>query len=95
MPTTTPSPTWTFPPVDNIVGLWEGSNKSVNYTIQFFNDGTLSYDEGGNLANGGWVKKGEKQYLIGIMISETVVTLNDNMTQFNWGAKGINFTKKT
>ncbi len=29
------------------------------------------------------------------MISETVITLNDNMTQFNWGDKRIIFTKKT
>lgn len=91
--TTTPTPTATFPAADNIVGLWEGSKNSVNYSIQFFNDGKLIYDEGGNLANGGWQKKDGKQYLIGITISDTMITLNDNMT-FYWGVKGIFFTKK-
>jgi hypothetical protein len=95
VPTTTPSPTSTFPASDKIVGLWEGSINSINYTIQFYNDGTLMYNDGGNLAKGGWEKIDEKQYLIGIMISDTVITLNDNMTQFNWGAKGIIFTKRT
>jgi len=94
-PTTTPSPTSTFPAVDNIVGLWEGYKNSTNYSIQFIDDGTLIYDEGGNLGKGGWQKIDEKRYLMGILISETVITLNDNMTQFNWTAKGMNFTRKT
>jgi hypothetical protein len=94
MQTTTPSPTFTFPAVDNIVGLWEGYKNSTNYSIQFFNDGKLIYDEGGNSGKGGWEKIDEKRYLMGILISDTVITLNDNMTQFNWTAKGIIFTKK-
>jgi hypothetical protein len=95
LPASIPSPTWTFPAVDHIVGLWEGSNNSINYSIQFLNDGKLIYNEDGNTGNGGWQKINEKQYLMGILISDTIITLNDNMTQFNWSTKGINFTKKT
>jgi hypothetical protein len=46
------------------------------------------------MAKGGWQKIDEKQYLIGVTISDTVVTLNNNMT-FYWGTKGIFFTKTT
>lgn len=95
VPTTTLSPTSTFPGADNIVGLWEGSKNSAKYSIQFNNDGTLMYNEAGNMAQGTWVKIDYKQYRIRILISNTVVSLNDNMTQFNWGDKGIIFTKKT
>ncbi|MGA9141802.1 MAG: hypothetical protein WBZ29_16370 [Methanocella sp.] len=93
-PTTTPSPAPTPLAVDNIVGLWGGSYNSTNYSIQIFDDGKLIYNEGGNQAKGGWEKIDEKQYLIGISIYDSVITLNDNMT-FKWGDKGIIFTKKT
>jgi hypothetical protein len=56
-------------------------------------DGTLVYNEGGNIANGHWIKVDKKQYRIGILLADTVVTLNDNMTQFYWG--DIVMTKKT
>jgi hypothetical protein len=95
MPTTTTSPASTFPAVDTIVGLWEGSKNSAKYSIQFFNDGRLMYNEAGNMAEGTWVKIDYKQYRIRILISNTVITLNNNMTQFTWGDKGIIFTKKT
>lgn len=93
-PSTTPSPTSTPLAEDNIVGLWEGSYKSIDYSIQFFKDRTLIYDEGGNQAKGSWERIDKNQYQIGILIYDTVITLNDNMT-FMWGDKGIVFTKKT
>jgi hypothetical protein len=95
VPTTTPSPGSTFPATDKIVGLWEGHKNSAYYSIQFNNDGTLLYDEAGNMAQGAWEKIANNQYRIRILISNTVITPNNNMTQFNWGDKGIIFTKKT
>jgi len=95
VPTTTPSPTPTPLAGDNIVGLWEGSNRSINYSIQFFEDGKLIYNEGGNMAKGGWEKINKTQYLVGISSSDTVITLSENMTQFKYGDKGVIFTKKT
>jgi hypothetical protein len=94
LPTTTPAPTSTPLTEGSIVGTWEGYNNSVNYSIQFFEDGKLVYNEGGNLARGGWQKIDNRRYLVGVMISDTVITLNDNMTQFKWGDNGVNFTKK-
>ena len=93
--TTTPRPTSTPLAVDNIVGIWEGSKNSNSYSIQFSGDGTLIYNDGGNLAKGAWVKINERQYKISILSSDTVITLDDNMIQFNWGPKGVIFTKKT
>jgi len=95
MPPTTPSPMSTPLSEENIIGLWEGSYHSVNYSIQFFEDGKLIFNQGGNIAKGGWQKIDEKQYRVGIEISDSVITLNDNMTQFIWGVNGIVFTKKT
>ena len=94
IPATTPAPTSTSRS-DNIVGLWEGSYNSVNYSMQFFADGKLTYDQGGNIAKGGWQKRDKNQYLVGILISDTVITLNDDMNQFTWGVNDIVFTKKT
>jgi hypothetical protein len=81
---TTPSPTSTFPGGDTIVGLWEGSKNSAKYSIQFNNDGTLLYNEAGNMAQGFWQKIDNKQYKIRILASNPVIALNNNMTRFNW-----------
>jgi hypothetical protein len=93
VPTTTPSPA--SQTGGNIVGLWEGSKNSVNYTMQISGDGTLIYNEDGNMAKGAWVKRGDNQYTIGILNYDTNVTINTTTNQFNWGPKGVNFTKKT
>jgi hypothetical protein len=74
--------------------MWTGSKNSVNYTMQFSNDGTLVYNEDGNIAKGAWIKRADNQYTIGILNFDSNVTINNSMT-FNWGPKGINFTKKT
>ena len=93
VPTTTPSPT-TTPGADAIVGLWEGSKNSITTTFQFSGDGKLVYNEGGNIASGAWIKQYNNQYKVGILGLDTVITLNDNMTQFNWKNELI-LTKKT
>jgi hypothetical protein len=85
----------TLPAKAAIIGLWDGHYKSVNYTIECFEDGKLFYNEGGNMANGRWEKIDEKQYSLLIMSYSSVITLNDNMTQFVWGDKKIVFTKRT
>lgn len=66
----------------------------MKYSIECFEDGKLVYTENGIMARGGWEKIDEKQYLVGISIYDSVVTLSDNMTQFQWGEKGIIFTRK-
>ncbi len=92
-PTITPTPTPN--PADVIIGRWEGSYNEVSYTMQFSADGKLTFNQGGNIANGIWQNKGNRQYRVMILISDSVITLNNNMNQFMWGVNNIVFTKKT
>lgn len=91
--TTTPSPTSSADAA--IVGLWEGHYKSVDYSMEFYEDGKFFYNEGGNMAIGRWEKIDEKQYQVHILIYNSAITLNDDKTQFVWGDKEIIFTKRT
>ncbi|OPY30972.1 MAG: hypothetical protein A4E28_00062 [Methanocella sp. PtaU1.Bin125] len=61
--------------------------------MEFYEDGKVLYNEGGNMAIGLWEKIDEKQYSVEILIYNSVITLDDRLTQFQWGDKGIIFTK--
>ncbi|OPY30971.1 MAG: hypothetical protein A4E28_00061 [Methanocella sp. PtaU1.Bin125] len=95
LPVTTPAPTPTPSPEWTIVGLWEGNDQYMSYSMEFFADGKLIYEENRIMASGGWIKINDTHYLVGVSTYDTVVTLNDRKNQFVWGEKQITFTKRT
>ncbi len=94
-PTVTPTPTPTPIPVDNIVGIWETYYNSEYGYFNFFQNGTLYYNEGGYGTTGVWSKMDNRHYSINIgKGGSKEIILNDEMTGFNINGSSLYFVKK-
>lgn len=94
-PTATPMPTPTPVPVDNIIGLWEIYYNSIYGYYDFFENGTIKYNEGGHFLSGVWSKIDNTHYIVDIgKGGPKEIILNDEMTQFHINGSKLIFTKK-